>query len=126
MSKVPVALSAMSGVAESKLKQLRLNAGYAVAGGFAALVAAVFLIVAATAALSDAIGFIAACLSMSAIFACIALVVFVLRQKAVKRTQREAEVKATQAVVKAAVESDLSATTLSLAALAAGYALAKK
>ena len=126
MSGIPLALSAVSGVAESKLKQLRLNAGYVVGAVVAGSVAAVFVIIAVAAALAHKVGLIPACLIMAGVFACVALVIVFLRQKAVKRAEQAAKVEATQAVVKAAVKSDLSATTLSLAALAAGYALAKK
>ena len=126
MSAVPSALSIASGVAGAKLNEYQLSAKYALAAAVAGGTAAAFLIVAATAALTLQVGLIYACLIMSAIFAAIAAGIVYFRRKAVRRAKHVAKVEATNAMVASVAKSALSPTTLSLAAVAAGYALSRK
>ncbi len=125
MSVAPAAIKAVSGVAGAKLKQLKSDAGYTAAAAIAGGVSVVFLTIAATAALSAEVGFIPACLIMAVVFAAATGVVLMLRQRAVERSKRAADAKAVNELVSAA-SSAISPAALSMAALAAGFALSRK
>jgi uncharacterized membrane protein YozB (DUF420 family) len=124
MSLVRTALAAVSGGAASKVGEIRAGLVLGVATGLCAIVAVIFLLIAATIALAAEIGAVSACLIMASVFAVLAALLFLRRRSVMARKRKEAKA---EAALAAAFETNSgSALSGPLMALAAGYALARK
>lgn len=127
MRRLPLALSAASGAAESKLRELRVGIVYAIAVLICALLALVFFVIALALALTDRLGAIQACLILGATFTVVAGIVAYQRRRSMRRARLIASVEARNAMI-GSVASGLAASpkTTSLLALAAGFLLSRR
>lgn len=128
MSVLPTAIAAASGVAKSKVKEMRVSAEYALAVGAAVALGGVFLLVAVTSALALHVGVIYACLIMAALFFAVAGALVMIRKSKVRRAKSAQQAASADALVStlAKTTDSVSPVGMSMMALAAGYALSKK
>jgi len=112
MTALPTAIAAASGVAKSKVKELRLSAE----------------LIAATLALALHVGPIYACMIMAALSFGIALVLMMVRRSKKRSAENSQHVDPAAALVSTLAKStdSVSPVGMSMMALAAGYALSKK
>jgi hypothetical protein len=124
---IPVAIAAASKVAKSKAREVKTRAAFMAAALVTGGASLLFLTLAATKALSDAIGFVGASCIMAAVFAFLTLCILMLRSAAIMRSkQSKPSDPIASTVTKVIDSSSVSPATLSLMALAAGFFLAKK
>lgn len=122
MSAIPLALAAASGLAKAKMKEAKTSAAFGVGAVLTASVSAIFLLVAVTILLTEAIGGAYACLVMSSLFLVAAIVLLVLRARRTQRLKKTASIETM--LLKSALTGSNVSFLLPLGALVAGIVMA--